>query len=82
MRNALLFCCLVLALSCKKNKPEQGGTASTPLITAVGSPKGTSVSKQIGASGGSLTSTDNGITIEIPAGALSSDQTITIQPIS
>jgi len=82
MRNTLLFCCLVLVLSCKKSKPEQAAPASAPLITAVGSPEGAPVSKQIGAGGGSLASADGRVKVDIPAGALSGDQTITIQPIT
>ena len=83
MRNAILFCCCMsLVLSCKKNSVEQAVPAPTPLITAVGTREGSAVSKQVGAAGGTLASADGRIKVEIPAGALGSEQAIIIQPIT
>ncbi|HEU4743083.1 MAG TPA: hypothetical protein VFS50_15920 [Meiothermus sp.] len=50
--------------------------------TPVGAPVGSPVRKVIGAAGGSLASMDGKITLEIPAGALSKDETVSIQEIT
>jgi hypothetical protein len=56
----------------------------TPEATAVGEPLSgmSTASATIGAAGGSLVSTDNRLTVRIPAGALAADATISIAPIS
>ena len=48
--------------------------------TAIGKPDGEPVSKKIGKNGGTLVSSDNKMTLIIPAGALSSETLISIQP--
>jgi hypothetical protein len=53
----------------------------TPFPTPVGQPTGNAVSKQIGAAGGSLSSANGRVTLTIPAGALSANTTISIQPV-
>jgi hypothetical protein len=53
---------------------------STP--TEVGTPLGIATSKVIGAAGGQLTSADGTLTVEVPAGAFASDQTLSIQEIT
>jgi hypothetical protein len=79
---------IFLLASCSKLKPDlpvvtQPPTQqSTGLVTPVGVPAGNAGSKTIGSGGGSITSADGRFTITIPAGALSTDKTITIQPIS
>lgn len=57
------------------------GTGSPPPPSAVGAPTGPAVTKVIGAAGGDLSSADGGVTVTIPAGALSADTPIGIQPI-
>ena len=71
----------ILFIACKKgdvNTP----TPKSPLKTAIGTPQGDAVTKTIGTAGGSIESTDGKIHIEIPAGALASEQTLSIQPIT
>jgi hypothetical protein len=53
----------------------------TATPTPVGEPIGNAVTKVIGAAGGVLESDDGALRIEIPAGVLADDQTISIQPI-
>jgi len=54
----------------------------TGSITPVGKVNGTAVTFQIGPSGGTIESVDHRILISIPAGALASEQTISIQPLT
>ncbi|WP_123847247.1 hypothetical protein [Chitinophaga lutea] len=80
-----LAACLlaVFQFSCTKpGKPEIEAPRSgkvTPVGTPDGSPK---TEKRIGAAGGSISTADGSIRINIPAGALSTEQLITIEPIS
>jgi len=53
-----------------------------PLITAKGEPFGEAVSASIGQDGGELTSPDGILRLSVPAGALSSTTTVSIQPIT
>jgi hypothetical protein len=80
--SVLLLPVLFFFNACKKDpvKPPTKETV-TPFPTAIGNPVGNAVTKEIGASGGSVTSLDGRITLSIPAGALSSNTPITIQPI-
>ena len=78
---------ILLFASCNKLKPDLPVvTPPTPqsagLVTPVGIPAGNAGSKIIGSGGGSITSADGRFTITIPAGALSGDKTISVQPIS
>ncbi|MEK6697824.1 MAG: hypothetical protein AABZ10_02160 [Nitrospirota bacterium] len=62
-----------------------GGTtpaAPAPAVTALGVATGAPSSATIGASGGSVAAPDGSITLTIPAGALATDTTITIQPLT
>ncbi len=83
----------ILLVSCKKDdivNPGSGGsnggggTSGTGKgkVTAVGTPVGIAETKVIGTGGGSFTSSDGRITIDFPAGALTANQTIGIEPIS
>lgn len=58
-----------------KVQPEEG------LVKPIGAIQGNSTGALIGSEGGSISSEDQRLKIEIPAGALSSSQNITIQPI-
>lgn len=78
---------ILLLASCNKLKPELPVVTppiqqSAGLVTPVGVPAGNADSKSIGPGGGSITSADGRFTISIPAGALSTDKTIIVQPIS
>ncbi len=79
---------IILLVSCSKLKPDLPVVTppTTPqsvgLVTPVGVPTGNADSKTIGSGGGSITSADGRFTITIPAGALATDKTITVQPIS
>lgn len=84
----LLFsCCLFLIYNCKKSNSSSSSSGSTqntvhPEPTAVGTPTGNSVSVAVGASGGSVKSADGMVELDIPAGALSANTNITVQPIT
>ena len=53
-----------------------------PTPTSVGTPIGKPVDATIGAAGGTLASADGAVQLEIPAGAITTDQTISIQEIT
>src|SRR6188768_2993319 len=59
--------------------PEEEGI---PEPTAVGTPVGDMVTKQIGPDGGSISAIDNTLKLVIPAGALNATTAITVQPIT
>lgn len=77
----LLF---VLLNSCKKKDADDNPPANNlpPAITPVGTPVGNAVSKNIGSTGGSLISPDGRLEMNIPAGAVSNNTTISIQPVT
>jgi hypothetical protein len=57
-------------------------TDDTPIITLSGTPTGSAVTQTIGAEGGILSSADGQLTLIVPAGALTLQTPITVQPIS
>jgi hypothetical protein len=79
-----------LITGCKKSSsgPDNGSLPDVvdnhqqPMPTAVGTPVGGPVSKVIGAGGGVLYSPDSVLKLTIPAGALSSNTNISIQPVT
>jgi hypothetical protein len=80
---------ILLFFSCKKNNPipatdNGGGNAGNGggLVSGTGIPVGNAETKLIGAGGGSFTTTDGRLTIDFPAGALQTDKTVSIQPIT
>jgi len=94
-RQWILLAGIMLCLSCVKTNPPStdngnnnnngaGNNDNNPpiAITAIGSPAGNPVSKSIGPAGGSLKSDDGMVEISIPAGALSSNTEIKIQPVT
>lgn len=87
-----LFC-----LSCMKTIPPSPGSSGNngngtgndstnsnlpPAITPIGTPVGTPVTQTIGPSGGLVVSDDGLLLLNIPAGALSTNTDITIQPVT
>lgn len=84
MKKLFLFCsmaCMLVCYSCSKTSDVKP-PAKAPLVTTPGVPDGTATTKTIGIAGGSITSSDGKIKVEIPAGALPADQVITVQPIT
>ncbi len=61
-----------------------GGTSepSAPEATEIGQPIGPATRAVIGSAGGTLSSADGSVNIEVPAGAFANDETITLQEIS
>lgn len=59
-----------------------GSDAALPEATAIGQPIAEATSAVIGSAGGTLHSADGSVSIEVPAGAFSRDETITLQEIS
>ena len=63
--------------------PAPAPAASPPLaVTQAGVPEGLPSSATIGTAGGTLASSDGRLTISVPAGALSADTVVGIQPIT
>ncbi|MCF0068858.1 hypothetical protein LZD49_00155 [Dyadobacter sp. CY261] len=82
---ALLTGCLLFGIitGCKESAEDVSpGKGDGGGATEVGVPDGAAASKTIGAAGGTLVSADNQVTLTIPAGALSKDMEISIQPIT
>src|ERR1700759_5181798 len=82
---AVLVCSCVKTSLTGNNLPGNNITGSgdtSAAITAIGTPIGSPVTKTIGASGGTIISADGRAELNIPAGALSSDLAISIQPIT
>ncbi len=64
---------------------DNSGTPTTPVtgaVTPVGTPEGTPLTATIGPAGGSIQSADQRIRISIPAGALTENKTISVQPLT
>lgn len=78
---------IILTVACKKDNEVDPGPEPAPIneagqITPVGTPTGEAITASIGPAGGSIESADKRIRVDIPAGALTSPQTISIQPIT
>lgn len=78
MRNFVLGMVAVVLGACAD--PAEG--LPEPTATAIGTPVGMPVSAMIGPAGGTVKTADNRLSVKIPAGALSADTTITLQPIT
>lgn len=81
---SLLLFCILMFFSCKKgdvvtDPPPTGGGQT---VRPVGQPSGDAYTEFIGSEGGTIQSPDGKITIVIPAGALSEETEIGIQPIT
>lgn len=84
-RFSLFTVILFLISGCIKNNitgTNSGTPPQQPQATSVGTTTGDQVSQVIGPGGGSIASSDNSVELVIPAGALSSSTTITMQPIT
>ena len=84
--NALCLSGLLLIIglfsSCKKSDSPPELPDRPAATTAIGTPVGPPISKSIGTTGGSISSPDGRIELTFPAGALSSNTTISIQPVT
>ncbi|MDF2192375.1 hypothetical protein [Paraflavitalea sp. CAU 1676] len=65
----------------KDNKAQIEEVPSKPLVTALKPPIGPAVTATIGAQGGQLATADGKLKIIVPAGAVSTNQTFSIQPV-
>jgi len=83
-RHVLLLAIAVSTLvGCSKRSSTDDGSKEpdgAPLVTAHGTPTGPAVTKDIGPEGGSFTSGDGMVTVTVPAGAVTSNTTFSIQP--
>ncbi|MGE7774646.1 hypothetical protein ACQKLP_07985 [Chitinophaga sp. NPDC101104] len=81
---SLLLCCAIFLAGCSKNNNSEGGPepSEPPAVRAHGTPAGDIVKKTIGAAGGTLTSKDNSLRIDIPAGALAANTEISVQAVT
>lgn len=86
MRSPVLIFTALLALSACS--PAGGGQGTvppaqeTPSPSPVGTPAGERLQVTIGPAGGSLSTPDGAVRVEVPPGALSGDQVLGLQPIS
>ncbi|MBP0905439.1 hypothetical protein ACFSKN_09970 [Mariniflexile gromovii] len=83
----LLTLLTVAFISCEDEgvKNDDNGNPSGPVVgkvTEIGVPLGEVETTIIGPSGGSFSTSDNRLRIDVPAGAFTSDQTLTVQPIT
>lgn len=91
---ALLLSILLttLSVSCKKstdiveptgpgNGPISPDKPATEAVTPVAAPEGAIITATIGPAGGILESSDKRIRVNIPAGALTANQTLSMQPL-
>lgn len=78
-----LAICIAINSGCKKdNSVTNPIDSEKPLVTLVGTPTGPAVTASIDASGGTLPSADGMLQLIVPAGAVSSATTFSIQPIT
>jgi hypothetical protein len=79
-----LFIIVLLLQFCKSSDPAPAKPVDvgTPEITDPGTPFGSATSVTIGSAGGTITSADGIVTLDIPVGALDADKEISIEPIT
>jgi hypothetical protein len=86
-----LLCTFIICFyACKKTDLQAPSNSNPPptvsdgsiAITAIGTPVGNAVSKIIGPAGGTIISGDSVVELNIPAGALSSNVNVSIQPMT
>lgn len=76
----MIILAMVMLSGCSKNGP--GAKDLEPTATAVGTNNGVAVTQNMGSTGGTIKSDDGEMELVIPAGALTSNTEITIQPIT
>jgi len=76
----VIFIAFIILLSgCGSDEP---GINNKPIVTDRGTAQGNAVAATIGSGGGTLSTADGKLTVTIPAGALASNTSVSIQPIS
>lgn len=78
----LLFFALAILSSCKKTDLKNEEPDWQPVTRPIGTSTGAIKKQVIGTGGGTIKTTDNSISIYIPAGALSANTEIGIEPIT
>lgn len=91
MKNLFLsvfaFTVIIFIFSCKRD-PDPVNPGTTPdtttagIITPIGTVQGEIVTVSIGPQGGTVSSSDGRLQVMIPAGALSKNESISVQPVS
>lgn len=61
--------------------PDPDPLNGTPVKTEVGKPAGPLATKTVGPAGGTLASADGKLTLTVPAGALSAETSLTVEPV-
>ncbi|HKG06397.1 MAG TPA: hypothetical protein VKB19_08065 [Pedobacter sp.] len=85
MKKFLIFFCLITLLAaCSKDKDQPETRLTSPIKRPIGEPipGSVTVTKILGQQGGTISSKDGVLSVEVPAGALSSDVSFSIQPVS
>ncbi len=76
----IIFAVLVILIpACEVDDP---GVSNKPIVTDRGTAQGNATTTTIGSGGGTLSSADGKLTVIIPVGALTSNTTVSILPIS
>src|SRR5687768_13442985 len=80
----VVFSLITLFAACGKTKNQPDSPAAVKVKRPVGEPLagGITVTKVLGPEGGSISSKDGALSIEVPPGALKGDITFSIQPLS
>lgn len=79
------FLFLLFVISCKKGDhsvPDPGDAIPVGVPTPVGTAVGDPVKKTIGSEGGTISSADGRITVNVPAGAINTTHEFSIQPVT
>lgn len=82
MKKTIAFLFLLIAINATAQTDAEEDTTAKPAITAIGKPDGKLMELKIGKDGGSLSSSDEKITLIIPEGAVSKKTNFSIQPIT
>lgn len=82
MKKTFASLLLLIAFAACKKSNDPAIELPPPTPTAVGTPDGAAVTKNIGAAGGTILSSDGMLELVIPAGAVATPTDITIQPIT
>ena len=81
MKNILTSILFIITVAACKKSDRSFIELPPPTPTAVGVPDGPAVTKSIGAAGGTIVSADGMLELVIPAGALTTNTDITLQPV-
>lgn len=82
------MCLILMTMACSKKKgpgdenPDpKSQFQGRPIQVARGALKGTAITASIGAAGGTIRTADNMVVVTVPAGAVATAQTFSIQPV-